>query len=170
MAIDLWALFGTGPQQQASQQAQQMLALGYGTGTNQLNTTTQSAIDALRAGTGSAVDALGNYTWQAVGALGSGANNAISALQAGTGNAVNTLDASRSYYNQLSPGANAAYNQYANLVSGDPATMKATLEGMPGFATALGIAQQGGERAAAAGGMGASGNALLDVANISRAL
>jgi hypothetical protein len=137
MAFDLGALFSTGPQQQATTQAQQMLQLGYGTGTNQLNTTTQSAIDALRAGTG-----------QATG----------------------TLETSRNYWDQLTPDANSAYQQYSRLVSGDPAQMKATLEGMPGFQTALDIAQQGGERAAAAGGMGASGNALLNVANISRGL
>jgi hypothetical protein len=135
MALD--ALFGTGPQQQATSQAQQMLQLGYGTGTNQLQTTTDQAIAALRAGTGQAVD---------------------------------TLDQSRGYWNALSPNATNAYNQYSNLVSGDPATMKATLEGMPGFQTALDVSQQGAERAAAAGGLGASGNALQGVANVSRAL
>jgi hypothetical protein len=41
---------------------------------------------------------------------------------------------------------------------------------MPGFQTALDVSQQGAERAAAAGGLGASGNALQGVANVSRAL
>ena len=99
-----------------------------------------------------------------------GYGQGTSALQGGLQQGMGTLEASRGYYGALTPEANAAWQRYASLVGGDPTAMRSTLVNMPGFQSALGIAQTGAERASAAGGMGASGNALLDVANISRTM
>lgn len=153
-------LFTSSAQDQASAQQRQTLLTGLG-----------ASQTALQGGYGAATGDISTGYANALQQLAAGYGAAAPQLTSGYGTAMSQLEGARGYYAPLTPGATNAWQQYANLVgAGDPSQVQATLESQPGFQTQMDLAQTAGQRAAQAGGMGASGNAILEAMNISRGL
>jgi hypothetical protein len=99
---------------------------------------------------------------------------AKNAAQGYYGGAINTLEQAKNYYSPMLPGAQGAWQQYAQLVGAapesTPGSVQATLESQPGFQTAMDLGLQAANRTSAAGGMGASGNAIMSAMDVSRGL
>jgi hypothetical protein len=108
---------------------------------------------------------------QATGAIQGGLAQGLQSLTGGTSQAVNTLEGAKGYYAPLVPGAQNAWQLYQNLIgAGDPSQVEATLTSQPGFQTQMDLALQAANRTSAAGGMGASGNAIMSAMDTSRGL
>lgn len=125
----LSGLFDTGPQEDATRQAQQMLLMGYGVGSQNLAS--------------AKTNAQGYY------------------------------DTAKGEYDTLQPGAQGAWDAYAKLVGAVPSApgeQERILTSQPGFQTQMDLALQAANRTSAAGGMGASGNAIMAAMDTSRGL
>ena len=105
---------------------------------------------------------------QASQQLAAGGASATGAL----GQARSAYEGARQYLAPITPGAQGAWDKYSQLVGATPestpGSVEATLTSQPGFQTQMDLALQAANRTSAAGGLGASGNAIMSALATSR--